>query len=90
MNKYVSLAIKCAIVLISALYAMLLFVEFNRYQNDKPMLLPIKNTEIHTYTDGTVEINTGLGYKTISYYRDSVTGKEFGHMFLNEKNASND
>lgn len=70
------------------MYAILLFVEFDRYQKELPMLFPIKDTEVHVYNDGNVEINTGPGYKTITYNRDSVIGKEFGHIFMNEKNIS--
>ena len=87
MKKGISLIIKCTIILIAGLYAVLLFIEFDRYENNKPMLLPIKDTEIHMYNDGEVEINTGLGYKTITYNRDSVSGKEFGTIFIQEKNV---
>lgn len=85
---YISLIIKIVIVLLASSYAVLLFVEYNRYQKDLPMLIQVKNTELHVYQDGDVEINTGLGYKTITYNRDSVQGKEFGTIFLEEKNIN--
>ena len=85
MKKGFSLFIKCFIVILAAGYAILLFLEFDRYENDEPMIMPIKNTEVHVYSDGEVEINTGLGYKTITYNRGSVQGKEFGTIFLQEK-----
>ncbi len=84
----VSLIVKIVIVVVAASYAILLFVEYNRYQHDLPMLIQTKNTDIHVYQDGDVEINTGLGYKTITYNRDSVQGKEFGTIFLEEKNVN--
>lgn len=90
MKKGVSIAIKCTIVILALLYAVLLFVEFNRYEKNLPMLFPIKDTEIHVYDDGEVEINTGLGYKTITYNRDSAIGREFGHIFIQEKNINNE
>ena len=83
----ISLIVKIVIVVLAAAYAILLFIEYNRYQNDLPMLVQTKNTDIHVYQDGDVEINTGLGYKTITYNRDSVKGKEFGTLFLEEKNV---
>ena len=87
MKKGLSLFIKCLIIIIAAGYAILLFLEFDRYEKNLPMILPIKHTEVHVYSDGEVEINTGLGYKTITYNRDSVQGKEFGTILLQEKNV---
>lgn len=87
MKKGISFIIKISIIVIAGLYAILLFIEFDRYEKGKPMLITIKNTELHMYNDGVVEINTGLGYKTITYNRESVSGKEFGTIFIQEKNV---
>ena len=44
------------------------------------LLVVLKEKEI-TYEDGTVYVYWGLGYKTITYDRISIYGKEFGHLF---------
>ena len=38
--------------------------------------------DTNKYTDGEVDICTGLGYKVINYKRDSYKGTEFGMFFF--------
>ena len=45
------------------------------------MLVELKEKVI-SYDDGYVEIDYGLGYKTITYNRTNLQGREFGHLFL--------
>lgn len=59
----------------------LILTEYFRYQDNDPMLFLLKE-ETLSYEDGHVYINWGLGYKTITYERTSIYGKEFGHLFI--------
>ena len=45
------------------------------------MIVLLKEETI-PYDDGRVYVNYGLGYKSITYNRTSITGKEFGHIFI--------
>lgn len=58
----------------------LILVEYFRYQDNEPMLVVLKE-ETFTYEDGHVYVYWGLGYKSITYERTSIYGKEFGHAF---------
>lgn len=80
MKKTLGILLKSALVLIVVFWMGLIIVEYFRYQDNKPMLVVLKEKEI-TYEDGTVYVYWGLGYKTITYDRISIYGKEFGHVF---------
>ena len=45
-------------------------------------MLVLLKEETKTYDDGYVVINYGLGYKTITYERTNLKGREFGHLFI--------
>ncbi len=62
----------------------LILTEYYRYQEDKPMLVVLKEETLN-YEDGHVYVYYGLGYKAISYERTSLHGKEFGHIFIKVK-----
>ena len=59
----------------------LILVEYFRYQDNEPMLVVLKE-ETLAYEDGHVYVYWGLGYKSITYERTSIYGKEFGHLFI--------
>lgn len=59
----------------------IIIIEYFRYRDNEPMLLVLKS-ETKEYEDGHVYIYYGLGYKTITYERTSLYGKEFGHIFI--------
>ncbi len=59
----------------------LILVEYFRYQDNEPMLVVLKEETI-PYPDGHVYVYYGLGYKSITYERTSIYGKEFGHIFI--------
>ncbi len=67
-------------------YISLIFVEYFRYQKDEPMLIVLKE-ETKNYDDGHVYIYYGLGYKSITYERKSLYGKQFGHIFIKVKES---
>ncbi len=67
-------------------YISLIFVEYFRYQKDEPMLVVLKE-ETKNYDDGHVYIYYGLGYKSITYERKSLYGKQFGHIFIKVKES---
>lgn len=41
--------------------------------------------EMRDYTDGSVEVCYGLGYKYYQYNRESVKGTQFGAFWISEK-----
>jgi len=45
-------------------------------------MLVVLKEDVITYEDGKVIVSWGLGYKTITYERTSLYGKEFGHIFI--------
>lgn len=80
MKKTLGILIKGIIILLVVAWMGLIIVEYFRYQDNEPMLVVLKE-ERKTYEDGNVYIYWGLGYKSITYERTSLYGKEFGHIF---------
>jgi len=81
MRKTLGIIFKAMVVLIVLLWIGLILTEYFRYQENKPMLIVLKEKEM-TYDDGKVYVTWGLGYKTITYERTSIYGREFGHIFI--------
>lgn len=81
MKKIIEIAYRTLLVLVVVIWIGLIVIEYNRYQKGLPMLVLIKE-ETKTYNDGYVVINYGLGYKTITYERANLKGREFGHLFI--------
>lgn len=86
MKKTLGIIFKVLLLVLIVMYASIIFLEYNRYNNDLPMLLVLKE-ETLTYDDGHVYIYYGPGYKSIIYERDSLHGKEFGHIFINVRDS---
>ena len=89
MKKNFKLLLKIFLVLLVIAYTSLLFVEYFRYRNDKPMMIVLKE-KVKNYDDGNVHIYYGLGYKSIDYQRKSIYGKQFGHIFIREMTAEDE
>ena len=85
MKKAVEIIYRALLILVVIFWMGLIIIEYNRYQKDLPMIISFKQ-ETKTYDDGYVVINYGLGYKTITYERASLKGKEFGHIFIKVRN----
>lgn len=81
MRKALGITFKILLVAVVVIWIGLIVVEYFRYQNDEPMIIVLKSETI-TYEDGRVYVNYGLGYKSITYSRSNITGKEFGHIFI--------
>ena len=81
MKKTVEIVYRTILIVVVVVWIGLIFIEYTRFQKDLPMVVLIKE-ETKTYDDGYVVINYGLGYKTITYERSSIKGKEFGHIFI--------
>ena len=84
MKKAVELTYRILLIVIFIVWISLIVIEYHRYQKDLPMLVVFKE-EVKTYDDGYVKISVGLGYKSINYDRASIKGKEFGHLFIKER-----
>ena len=80
MRKTLGIIFRVILVLIAVLWMSLIIVEYVRYKDDEPMLIVLKQ-ETLTYDDGHVYVYYGLGYKSITYNRTCIYGKEFGHIF---------
>jgi len=81
MKKTLGILLKAFLIALVVAWIILILVEYFRYQDNKPMLVVFKE-DVISYADGHVYVNWGLGYKTISYERTSLYGKEFGHIFI--------
>ena len=81
MQRTLGIIFKVLLVLVVVVWIGLILTEYFRYQDNSPMLVALKK-EVKEYDDGHVYINWGLGYKTITYERTSIYGKEFGHIFI--------
>lgn len=81
MRRTLGILLKTVIVLLVIAWISLIVYEYIRYQNKEPMLVKLKE-EVLDYDDGHVYVNYGLGYKTITYERTSLYGREFGHIFI--------
>ena len=81
MKKTLGILLKVVIISVVALWIVLIITEYIRYQENDQMLVVLKS-ETLAYDDGHVYVNWGLGYKTITYERTSIYGKEFGHAFI--------
>ena len=81
MRKILGILFKIILVTVVVLWVGLIVIEYFRYQDNEPMLV-VLNQEVLDYDDGHVYVSWGLGYKTITYERTSIYGKEFGHIFI--------
>ena len=86
MKKTLGIMFKALIVTLVVMWVILIIVEYNRYQNNEPMLVVLKEDTL-TYQDGHVYVYYGLGYKSITYERTSLYGKEFGHIFIKVRDS---
>lgn len=84
MKKTLAIISKTLLILLVAGWMTLIIVEYYRFQDHKPMLVAVKKQTL-TYPDGKVYVNWGLGYKTITYDRTSISGYEFGHFLKKVK-----
>lgn len=81
MKRTLGILFKVLLVSVVVIWIGLILVEYFRYQDNDPMLVVLKE-ETLSYDDGHVYVTWGLGYKTITYERTSIYGKEFGHIFI--------
>ena len=81
MRKTLGILFKVLLVMLVVIWIVLILTEFVRYKNNEPMLIVLKEDTIN-YSDGHVYVYYGLGYKSISYERTRLYGKEFGHIFI--------
>lgn len=81
LKRTLGIIFKVLLVSIVVIWIGLILTEYFRYQNNEPMLVVLKSDTL-SYDDGHVYIYWGLGYKTITYERNSLYGKEFGHLFI--------
>ncbi len=81
MKKTLGIIFKVLLVSFVVIWIGLILTEYFRYQDNEPMLVVLKS-ETLSYDDGHVYVYWGLGYKTITYERTSLYGKEFGHAFI--------
>jgi len=81
MRRTLGILFKVLLVGIVIVWIGLILTEYFRYQDNNPMLVVLKE-ETLAYDDGHVYVSWGLGYKTITYERTSIYGKEFGHLFI--------
>ena len=81
MRRTLGILFKVILVSIVVIWIGLILVEYFRYQDNLPMLI-VLDEETIPYEDGHVYVTWGLGYKTITYERTSIYGKEFGHIFI--------
>ena len=80
MKKALGYLVKAIFIIIVVSWVFLVIVERIRYNDNKPMLVVLKEKTID-YDDGKVYVYWGLGYKVIIYKRTSLNGKEFGPFF---------
>ena len=80
MKKTLWFIFKALLITIVVAWIGLILTEYFRYQDNEPMLVVLKE-ETLAYEDGHVYVYWGLGYKSITYERTSIYGKEFGHIF---------
>ena len=87
MKKTLGIIFKVFLIILFGMWVALIITEYTRYQHNEPMLL-VLDEETLTYPDGHVYVYWGLGYKSITYERTSLYGKEFGHIFISVREAS--
>lgn len=81
MKRTLGILFRVLLVSVVVIWIGLILTEYFRYQENSPMLVVLKE-ETLSYEDGHVYVSWGLGYKTITYERTSIYGKEFGHLFI--------
>ena len=84
MRKTLGILFKSLLVTVVVVWIGLIYVEYGRYSDNKPMIVVLHEKKI-PYEDGHVYVYWGLGYKKIIYERTSIYGKEFGHIFISVK-----
>lgn len=85
MKSTIGFLVKSLLITVLVLWLGLIIIEFIRFKNDEPMLFPIVTSEPIKYDDGYVYVYYGFGYKEIIYERESIYGKQFGHLFIKVK-----
>ncbi len=80
-KKAIEITYRLLLAVIILLWVGLIIVEYTRYRDEKPMLVLLKEDKIF-YDDGEVIVDYGLGYKSITYNRSNLKGREFGHIFI--------
>ena len=88
MKKTLGIMLKVLLVTLVVLWMVLILTEFVRYQRNEPMLIVLKEETLN-YDDGHVYVYYGVGYKSITYERTSIYGKEFGHIFIKVRESIN-
>lgn len=83
-RKVIEILYRVLLVLVVVIWVGLIIVEYRNYQKGNDMIALLKE-KVKTYDDGTVTIDYGLGYKSITYNRESIRGREFGHLLLRER-----
>ena len=81
MKQTLGIIFKVFLIILVGIWVSIIIIEYTRYQHDEPMLVVLKEDTL-TYPDGHVYVYYGLGYKSITYERTSLYGKEFGHIFI--------
>ena len=82
--KTVKLVLKIMVTILFVAWAIIVFTDYFKTRNDKRPIFCIKE-ETHKYDDGETYECIGLGYKMYDYKRTSITAKEFGPFFINER-----
>lgn len=69
------------VVVLVAAWLVIFLTDFFTTKAGKAPKFCITN-EIHDYTDGSVKVCNGIGYKYIEYNREEIKGSEFGPFWI--------
>lgn len=88
MKAVLKLILKILVILLVVVWVFIVVTDYMNTKNDKPLKFCLRE-DTHKYDDGETYECVGLGYKMFKYNRQSITAKEFGPIFISERQDSN-
>lgn len=86
-KKVISKIFNILITILFIGWITVLLIDYSNVSKGKEANFCINNT-IKDYTDGSVEICTGVGYKVYKYDREGYKAIEFGPFWMEEKDPA--
>lgn len=83
----ISKVLNIIFTVIFIVWVIMLLIDYLNVSKHKEATFCISH-ELKKYTDGSVEICNGLGYKVYKYNRDNYKAIEFGPFWLEEKDTT--
>ena len=82
----VNLIFRVLVLVLVVVWIGIVFIDYFNTRNDKPLKFCLSE-KTHKYADGKTYECVGLGYRMFKYDRKAITAKEFGPIFIKERQS---